>query len=260
MKLNFQKYQGTGNDFMLIDDRQKLFDTTNKQLIASLCDRRFGIGADGLMLLREKEGFDFEMIYFNADGGLGSMCGNGGRCIARFAADLGVTQKTQVSFLAVDGPHEAILSETAVRLKMSDVTEIETHSDFYFLNTGSPHVVKFIAAGDAPDVEQMGRAIRYSDQFAKEGTNVNLVQETEQGVFVWTYERGVEAETFSCGTGVTAVALVCAFLGKTFADDSCAVATRGGDLRVYFKKHNQGFSDIWLEGPAKNVFAGTVDV
>ncbi len=260
MKLNFHKYQGTGNDFILIDDREKLIDTTNKSVIASLCDRRFGIGADGLMLLREKEGYDFEMIYFNADGGLGSMCGNGGRCIARFAADLGVIQNDRVSFLAVDGPHEAILSATAVRLKMSDVEAIETNSDFYFLNTGSPHVVKFIPNEGQPDVEKLGREIRYNERFVKEGTNVNLVQESPQGILVWTYERGVEAETFSCGTGVTAVALVCAALGKTTADDSCAVVTRGGNLRVYYKKNKQGFSDIWLEGPAQNVFSGTINV
>ena len=256
----FQKYQGTGNDFILLDDRENSFDHTNEKLIAHLCDRRFGIGADGLMLLRNKQGYDFEMVYFNSDGKPSSMCGNGGRCISRFALDIGAVKKHEVNFLAIDGPHTAIIGPETVKLKMNDVPAVEAGNDFFYLNTGSPHYVKFLEGVAEMDVVTEGKKIRYNDRFAREGTNVNFVNKENDGIFVRTYERGVEDETLSCGTGVTACALAAALNGTATAADKCVVHTRGGNLSVHFRREGNSFTNVWLEGPATFVFKGEIKV
>ncbi len=254
--MKFSKYQGTGNDFILIDDRDAAFPLADQAFIAQLCHRRFGIGADGLILLRNDPDYDFRMVYFNADGAEGSMCGNGGRCLTRFAHDLGLFD-TQTRFVAVDGAHTAVVEEGDISLKMSDVTGIENRNGFTFLNTGSPHVVQFVADITVVNVVAEGRVIRHDAAFPG-GTNVNFVQLTDhQTVRVRTYERGVEDETYSCGTGVTAVALAAHrqenMAGPVF------IETPGGNLRVSFRGQPDGsFNDIYLTGPAKRVFAGTI--
>jgi len=259
-KLAFHKYQGAGNDFVLIDDRAGLFDTNDRALIERLCDRRFGIGADGLMLLREKSGFDFEMVYFNSDGRPSSMCGNGGRCISRFAADLGLSDKRVLHFLAVDGPHEAELKDRIVKLKMNDVRAIEKGPDYYLLDTGSPHFVRYVVNLEAFDVYSEGRTVRYSERFAQAGVNVNFVELRPGGIAIRTYERGVENETLACGTGVTAAALTAALKGAATSETHCAVAARGGDLNVYFRREGEAFSEVWLEGGAEFVFRGEIEI
>jgi diaminopimelate epimerase len=258
MKISFSKYQGAGNDFIIIDDRKEFFNTSDASLISRLCDRRFGIGADGLMLLRNKEGYDFEMIYFNSDGGLSSMCGNGGRCIARYSKRIGTSGDTAV-FIAADGVHEAKITGSSVKLRMCDVLQIENAGDFYFLDTGSPHYVKMVEGLALYDVYNEGRRIRNSPRFQNEGTNVNFIEREPGFLFVRTYERGVEDETLACGTGVTASALVASLEGMCGSPGSCEVKTQGGRLKVYFTRTGpSSFKDIWLEGPAVEVFTGEI--
>jgi diaminopimelate epimerase len=259
MKRTFYKYQGTGNDFILFDDREERFNEKNEALIARLCDRRFGIGADGLILLREASGYDFKMVYANADGKQSSMCGNGGRCLSRFAAEIGAVNKKEIRFLAVDGAHEAIIGDATVKLKMNDVTAVESGDGFFFMDTGSPHYVRFTSNVPTFDVYVEGRLVRYSDRFAQDGTNVNFVEATDNGIFVRTYERGVEDETLSCGTGVTASALAASLQGIA-RGEKCSVLTRGGKLTVHFQRDGKGFSDIWLEGPATFVYKGEIEI
>jgi diaminopimelate epimerase len=260
MIVSFAKYQGAGNDFVIIDNRQHIFDRTKSALIAGLCDRKFGIGADGLMLLENKSGYDFEMVYFNSDGKPSSMCGNGGRCIVSFSTQVGITT-SHARFLAVDGAHEAFITEHVVKLKMNDVSDIEQCGTDYFLNTGSPHYVKMVEGLDKFDVSGEGRRIRNSERFLPGGTNVNFIEPTSDALFVRTYERGVEAETLSCGTGVTASALVAAFKGWCGMQGFCEVKTLGGNLKVYFARTGKSsFSDVWLEGPAMKVYEGTIDI
>lgn len=260
MKRTFFKYQGTGNDFILFDDREHSFNEKDEALISRLCDRRFGIGADGLMLLRNEPGYDFRMVYFNSDGRPSSMCGNGGRCLSRFAVDISATAKNEVHFLAVDGPHEAIIGPSTVKLKMNDVNEIENGNGFFFLNTGSPHYVTFSDNVPQTDVFEEGRSIRYNERFRKEGTNVNFVGAEKGGIFVRTYERGVEDETLSCGTGVTASAIAAAVKGIATSAEKCNVHTPGGKLTVHFHREGNRFTDIWLEGPATFVFKGEIEI
>ncbi|MBW3127496.1 diaminopimelate epimerase [Hymenobacter profundi] len=264
-QLSFFKYQGTGNDFVMVDDRANQFDAANHQLVHRLCDRRRGIGADGLILLRLHPEYDFEMVYFNADGHLGSMCGNGGRCTVAFARQVGVIDAT-ARFLAADGPHEASIdADGTVHLRMQDVAgqeEVAAH-DGVFLNTGSPHLVRFLPAESlaAFNVFAEGRAVRYGALYADKGTNVNFVEEPSAPDAPWqvrTYERGVEDETQSCGTGVTAVALAASRRG---ASSPVHLRTPGGDLRVGFQSHPDGsFTDIYLSGPATRVFDGTIEI
>lgn len=259
MEINFFKYQGTANDFVMVDNRDGHFPAADQQLVAFMCTRRLGIGADGLILLQNRPGYDFEMVYFNADGRLGSMCGNGGRCTVAFARQLGVIGE-KAFFLAADGDHHATISpEGLVSLKMNDVQAIECSEGFYFLNTGSPHYVAFVEDLEAYPVFEEGKAIRYNDRFRLEGTNVNFGQlpQSQEPLFVRTYERGVEDETFSCGTGVTATAIAASFRGLS---SPVRIRTLGGSLEVSFQRQGEQVSDIYLTGPARKVFAGVIDV
>lgn len=258
--MNFNKYQGTGNDFIIIDNRDLKFDRSDNALVARLCDRRFGIGADGLMLLQTKSGYDFEMVYYNSDGNESSMCGNGGRCIVEFARTLGLV-KDKAHFIATDGEHEAIVKPGFISLKMKDVNEIELQTDFSFLNTGSPHYVAFVKDVASYNVFEEGKKIRNNDRFKAKGTNVNFIERTKTDLFVRTYERGVEGETYSCGTGVTAAALVAAIKNVSTEQNYCDIRTLGGNLKVKFNKHpDNSFTDVWLEGPAVFVFKGEIQI
>jgi len=259
MNIHFYKYQGTGNDFVIVDNRKGEYSSLTTQQIAHLCDRRFGIGADGLMMLENHADYDFQMKYYNADGREGSMCGNGGRCLSAFGRQMGI-EKTAVKFIAVDGPHEASFRENGwVNLKMQDVDWIEVGNMYFYLNTGSPHFVKFVTDVQEVDVYEEGRAIRYNERFAAEGTNVNFVQEMDKGIFVRTYERGVEDETFSCGTGVTAAALTAA--PAETGEYTIPVETIGGHLEIQFARTGErSFSNIWLCGPATLVFEGNINI
>lgn len=258
--MQFYKYQGTGNDFIIIDNRDLKFDRADNALVAKLCDRRFGIGADGLMLLQTKKGYDFEMVYYNSDGNESSMCGNGGRCIVEFARSLGLVKDT-AHFIATDGEHEAVVKPAFISLKMKDVNEIELNSDFSFLNTGSPHYVAFVDNVESYNVFEEGKKIRNNPRFKSEGTNVNFIERTNTDLFVRTYERGVEGETYSCGTGVTAAALVAAIKNVSTEQNFCDIKTLGGNLKVKFRKHgDNSFTDVWLEGPAVFVFKGEIEI
>jgi diaminopimelate epimerase len=260
MKISFVKYQGTGNDFIIIDNRDLKFPSHDRNLVARLCERRFGIGADGLMLLQNSSGYDFQMVYFNSDGNESSMCGNGGRCIVEFARTLGIV-KDKAFFLAADGEHESLVKPGVVTLKMNNVSKIENNGSFCYLNTGSPHYVEFVNGVKDMDVVQHGKKIRNNDRFKEKGTNVNFVEKHYNELFVRTYERGVEAETYSCGTGVTAAALVASLKNVATADNYCDIQTLGGPLKVTFQKHDDGsFTDVWLEGPATFVFSGEINI
>jgi diaminopimelate epimerase len=258
MNLTFYKYQGTGNDFVMIDNRQELFDKTNIELIAFLCDRRFGVGADGLILLENHDTFDFKMVYFNADGNESSMCGNGGRCITAFANFIGVINN-EATFEAIDGLHKATINKGLVSLQMKNVKVIEDHKTHVFLDTGSPHHVQMEAHLSHFDVKTIGRQIRFAAPYNKGGSNINFVSKISEEKFaVRTYERGVEDETLSCGTGVTAVALAMNYIGET-KKNHITLQTEGGDLQVAFEKLDKGYENIWLIGPATQVFKGTIE-
>ncbi len=253
--MQFFKYQGTGNDFILIDGRQEAFELSHPE-IENLCHRRFGIGADGLIVLKNHVAYDFEMVYFNADGHEGSMCGNGGRCIVKFAHDLGVFNK-QTRFLAVDGPHLASVNGDVVSLKMSDAQSVSQIDGLNFYDTGSPHVVKYITGIDDLDVFTHGSNIRNSPYWqSNNGTNVNFVEVLDRNsIKVRTYERGVEDETYSCGTGVTACAIDA--MVTHGSNSPINIMTKGGELNVSFEQKSNGdFTNIYLEGPAKKVFEG----
>lgn len=255
MEQLFYKYQGTGNDFVMIDDRQNLTANTDLALISRLCDRRFGIGADGLILIRNHPDYDFEMIYFNADGSQ-SMCGNGARCAVAFADFLEIiSEKTH--FLAIDGPHEAVIESGRIHLKMADAGKVQNSGTDHFLNTGSPHHIRFVENASTYPVFEEGKRIRYDNAYSPLGTNVNFVEKiADDQIFVRTYERGVEDETLSCGTGVTAAAL--AFGGNKGAGH-IKINTLGGQLSVKFDSNPDGtFKEIWLIGPAEQVYQGTI--
>lgn len=261
MQLHFYKYQGTGNDFILADNRNHQYSSLTTEQIRRLCDRRFGIGADGLMLLNDKPGYDFEMLYFNADGREGSMCGNGGRCMVKFAWHLGL-HRDMYRFIAADGEHEAEIDmDGIVSLRMKDVERIQKiHGDF-ILDTGSPHYVKIVDDVMTMDVYKKGRDIRYSKDYEQDGINVNFVEQENavDKILVRTYERGVEDETYSCGTGVTAAAVVCFHNENGF--NEVEVKTLGGTLTVeYDRLDDEKFVNIWLCGPAERVYEGTVEV
>ncbi|NUO01875.1 MAG: diaminopimelate epimerase [Saprospiraceae bacterium] len=258
INIPFHKYQGAGNDFVMVDNRAGIFPyAADVALIARLCHRRFGIGADGLILLENAPGFDFRMVYFNADGRESSMCGNGGRCIVAFAKHLGLIGD-HCRFIAIDGPHEARMATPDwVELKMTDVVKVTpTSTGDYILNTGSPHYVQFVDQLDALPVAELGRKIRYSETFREEGINVNFVEPTEKGIAVATYERGVEDETLSCGTGVTAAAIALYVKNPETKNTAVSIATKGGQLQVRFKPVGDRFEEVWLCGPAVRVFEG----
>ena len=260
----FYKYQGTGNDFVMIDDRKRRFpyhpgetEVFDTGIVSGICDRKFGVGADGLILIRHHDRYDFEMIYFNADGSQ-SLCGNGSRCAVHFASHLGIIDKS-TTFLAVDGIHEAFIDGALIHLKMHDVSQVKKINGHWFIDTGSPHYIKFTKNLATLDVNSEGSAIRSDQQFAPGGTNVNFVEARDNNeLFVRTFERGVEDETLSCGTGVTAVSLAASY--QNFASP-VKIKTRGGDLQVSFNKTNeQKFEDIYLIGPAGMVFEGAINI
>lgn len=260
MKLHFYKYQGAGNDFVVFDNRQNQIDHRNTAWVQQLCDRRFGIGADGLMLLQSHPDFDFEMVYYNADGQPSSMCGNGGRCMVAFAKKLGIIA-AETTFLAVDGPHYASISAEGnwVSLQMIDVDEVKKDGDAWVLNTGSPHFVQLHSNIAQLDVYQLGKSIRNTTTYRDKGINVNFVEPLENGGFaVRTYERGVENETLACGTGVTAVALAMAQANQQSGHIITPIKARGGDLQIRFHYDGQRFTEIFLEGPAELVFEGDI--
>ncbi len=260
MNIHFYKYQGTGNDFVILDNLDETYHLTTEQ-IRFLCDRRFGIGADGLMLLNPSAQHDFEMKYYNADGHQSSMCGNGGRCLVKFAHHQKFHHKNGFVFTAIDGLHEAnIQTDGWVYLKMKDVLGVQKKLGDVILDTGSPHYVRQVADVRNMDVYKEGKGIRYSSEYKEKGINVNFVEkEEEDKIYVRTYERGVENETLSCGTGVVASALVFAHNESGF--NRVTVETPGGKLAVEFDKiGNDQFKNIWLCGPAEFVFTGTIEV
>ncbi|PWL38613.1 diaminopimelate epimerase [Flagellimonas aquimarina] len=257
MVLQFFKYQGTGNDFVVIDNRLELFPKNDTKLIAKLCDRKFGVGADGLILLEDDAESDFRMVYFNADGGESSMCGNGGRCLVAFANYLGVIDK-ETTFNAIDGLHYATIEDDIVNLKMLNVSEIREKLMYVFLDTGSPHHVQLVENLKDLNVKSEGEKLRYG-LYGESGSNINFVRQSDKDSFdVRTYERGVEDETLSCGTGVTAVALAMHKQGKT-ASNRVSINTQGGVLTVEFLQQNGGYTDIFLKGPAKQVYKGEIE-
>lgn len=254
MQIEFYKYQGTGNDFVLIDNRSQIFNKNDTSLVARMCDRKFGIGADGLILLEAHPASHFSMVYYNSDGNLSSMCGNGGRCIVHFARFLGIIS-SEAEFEAVDGMHRATIQDDRVSLKMNDVSTIKNTGDAVFLDTGSPHHIEMVNDLSNFPVYSEGKKIRY-DLYGKQGANVNFVEPLADDIFsVRTYERGVEDETLSCGTGVTAVALGMHAVGKTSAE-VVTLQTPGGSLEVTFRKTNTGYENVYLKGPAVQVFKG----
>ncbi|MDU8887330.1 diaminopimelate epimerase [Yeosuana sp. MJ-SS3] len=257
MMHTFYKYQGTGNDFVIIDNRQDIFDKNNTKLIKRLCDRRFGIGADGLILLENHNSADFKMVYYNADGNESTMCGNGGRCIVAFAKYLGIV-KAEATFEAVDGLHKAIIEDGLVKLQMHNVQGIQMNDDFVFLDTGSPHHVQFQENLKHLDIKTEGSTIRFSNLYKKEGVNVNFVEAIDTDNYsVRTYERGVEDETLSCGTGVTAVAIAMHYIGET-EKNLITLLTPGGSLKVSFDENKGAYNNVWLIGPAEFVYKGEV--
>lgn len=252
--MKFHKYQGTGNDFVMIDNRDEFFPKDNTELVAKLCDRRFGIGADGLILLENDSETDFRMVYYNSDGNQSSMCGNGGRCIVAFAKKLGIIEN-QTKFIATDGLHFATIENDVVSLQMKDVDEVKIFENYVFLDTGSPHHVVLVDDLENLDVKTEGAKIRYSDLYGKAGSNVNFVKQTGENSFVIrTYERGVENETLSCGTGATAVAIAMNALNKVTSDE-IKIKVQGGELEVSFTK-DLLYKDIFLKGEALYVYEG----
>jgi len=261
MKIPFSKYHGTGNDFIIIDNRELQW-MPQQEEIARLCNRHLGIGADGLMLLTEKPGYDFYMTYYNSDGRESTLCGNGGRCMIIFAKSLALSG-SEAWFLAIDGEHFGKVkqkdSADFISMKMKDVTIEEIEADHFFLNTGSPHYVTFRNDVETFDIIAEAKKIRFNERFREKGTNVDFVEVRDDHLFVRSYERGVEDETLSCGTGVTASVLAYA-VKKPARHAFMDVRTRGGALRVSFQQTGNSFSDIWLEGPAIFVFKGEINL
>mgnify|MGYP002630490137 FL=1 len=258
MKQLFYKYQGTGNDFVMIDNRKNVFDKHNTALISHLCNRRTGVGADGLILLESDPSYDFRMVYFNADGNESTMCGNGGRCIVAFANYLGIIENNS-EFIAIDGPHLARIDAAYVELKMQDVSEISSNDNYHILDTGSPHYVALQSNLQQIDMNLEGSRIRQSPPFDTNGINVNFVEKINDDTFaIRTYERGVEGETLSCGTGATAVAIAMYHSNQT-TSKSIHLETQGGVLKVRFEPLSSSYSDVWLCGPTMQVFKGDLE-
>lgn len=256
--IDFYKYQGTGNDFVVIDNRSLALDRADKSIAQKLCDRKFGVGSDGLILIENHQDYDFEMVFFNPDGSQ-SMCGNGSRCAVKFAQFLGIIQN-KTTFLSTDGVHEASIDDDIVRLSMRDVeqSQINIFPEHSTINTGSPHYVIFVSNINDKDVKSEGATIRYSDEFASDGINVNFVEkQSGNQISVRTYERGVEDETLSCGTGVTACAIAHVVHGGI---SPVEIKTLGGQLSVEFDWTEGVAKNIWLIGPAKKVFKGKIEL
>lgn len=253
-RINFKKYQGTGNDFVIVEGPIAL----NQDQIQSICDRNFGVGADGLIVLTPSEQRDFDMHYYNADGS-SSFCGNGSRCSVLYAKHHGWIQ-TECEFSSNDGLHSARIDGNWIELAMHNVKEPSLANEHYLLNTGSPHYIEFRKDIDQINVDKEGASIRYSEEFKEDGINVNFVQLTTDGLSMRTYERGVEAETLSCGTGVTAAALAFAHKEGDNQLKQVVVQTPGGTLEVKFNWGSNGFEDIYLCGPAQYVFQGEIDI
>ena len=260
MELEFYKYQGTGNDFVMIDNRSNTFPKENTQLVAHLCDRRFGIGADGLILLDTDATTDFRMVYYNSDGNLSSMCGNGGRCLVAFAKKLNVIQN-ETTFIATDGLHHATVgADGIVSLQMIDIAEIKNTQDYSFLNTGSPHHVQIVEDLQHFNVKENGAAIRYGNLYGQAGSNINFVKKIDETTFsLRTYERGVEDETLACGTGATAVAIAMNATGQTNSNE-INLNVEGGKLAVSFDIEDGKYTNVFLKGPAEFVFKGTIQI
>ena len=257
MLIPFSKYHGTGNDFVMIDNRE-LGHELRKSQIAQLCNRRFGIGADGLILL-EIEDEIVKMVYFNSDGAPSSMCGNGGRCFVDFAQNLNVLRDAG-SFLAVDGMHDFKMEGELVSLKMGDVSAIETIDDAVYMDTGSPHYITMVDEVLDIDIVNDAHKVRYNERFSAEGTNVNFVEMMDGITHIRTYERGVEDETLSCGTGATACAIAMHYLGNVSATD-VPIKVLGGKVSVSFEPNADGsYSNIWLTGPTAHVFDGNIEL
>ncbi len=260
MKFEFYKYQGTGNDFIMIDNRLEIFPKKDIKKIKILCDRRFGIGADGLILLENDSETDFRMVYYNSDGNQSSMCGNGGRCIVAFANKLGLILDI-ATFIAIDGLHHAsIQNDGKISLQMKNVSDIKIADNYVFLNTGSPHHIVLVDNLKKYDVKSNGSTIRYSDLYGKAGSNVNFVNQVSENEFsIRTYERGVEDETLSCGTGATAVAIAMHHIGTT-KKNTIKINVEGGKLAITFSEKKGVYSNIFLTGPANLVFQGNFDL
>jgi diaminopimelate epimerase len=256
VQINFFKYQGTGNDFIMIDNREGLIRLSAEQIV-SLCDRRFGIGSDGVVLIEQHVREDFHMNFYNPDGSQ-SFCGNGSRCAVSFARHLGIVGNHGV-FSAIDKAHAFVVNDGEIAIQMRDVDAVNWENNECIIHTGSPHFIQLTDDPEKVDVAREGAAIRYSDRFSKEGINVNFVRSGSGELWMRTYERGVEAETLSCGTGVTAAALSLAALQPSVRE--VLVHTRGGDLKVKMEHTPEGgFHDVWLCGPAAFVFQGTIDL
>ncbi len=259
MIIPFNKYEGTGNDFIIVKNSPRLLDHNDNNIFKSLCDRHFGIGADGLILIEESPGYDFRMLYYNADGSPGEMCGNGGRCAAHFVMKH-FTGPRNLSFLAGDGPHTAsVAGDDIIEISVRDVTEARKTPDGILVNTGVPHLVIFADDTEMADFVTFARGLRYSPRYAPEGVNVNLVAVTDKGLRIRTYERGVEDETLSCGTGATASVIAAALTGKIVTGDT-RVSVRGGELQIRFVTDGAGASEIFLAGPATFVFSGETEI
>ena len=256
MNLPFYKYQGTGNDFVMIDNRSSIFNKQNTNLISKLCDRHFGIGADGVILIENDDNFDFKMIYFNADGSQ-TFCGNGARCAVAFAKYLNIIQQ-KTTFLAVDGEHFAEIKDDIISLQMINVDDIKVNENSVFMHTGTQHHVEMVKELENYPVFENGKKIRNSYDFP--GSNVNFVQQLNDTTFrVRTYEKGVEDETLACGTGVTAVAIAMHKTNKT-KSNSISLPVEGGNLEVSFDENNGVYTNVFLKGPAKFVFKGEIDI
>ncbi len=263
MAISFTKSHGTGNDFILIDNRDKTLPLHAPEQYRKLCDRRYGIGADGLIFIQNHDAYEFEMVYYNSDGKIGSMCGNGGRCALQFTQELEIWTGDNVSFLAPDGPHEGARTQDGqYRILMKEVTEISRLDGGVFLDTGSPHFILQVENLDRFDVYNQGKNIRNNARFKEKGTNVNFFQPLEgNAAKVRTYERGVEDETQSCGTGVTAVAIAQAWINQNWGPQQWEIQTPGGLLEVSFVAENTGhFHQVWLKGPVEVVFKGFLNL
>lgn len=261
MLIEFLKYHGAGNDFILIDNRTEQYNNLSEEDINKLCDRNFGIGADGLMLLGESENHDFTMKYFNSDGKESTMCGNGGRCIVLFAHHLGIIKESTI-FTAIDGVHEAkLISPEIISIKMSDVSNIRKKGDVFVIDTGSPHHVEFRSNISEIDVLFEARKIRYNNEYSKDGINVNFVEIKDNHIFSRTYERGVENETLACGTGAVAIAIAHHVKNEEIKNGKYDINALGGKLMVAFETlNNNVFTNIILTGPVKKVFQGSINL